>query len=76
MYTNQPRTVYCTTEEQARTLSTNDRDSRALVTGPGTLSFHRLLAEHGSGEFRSLYVAPGLRGQFSSPCGGIVEEAN
>lgn len=75
-YSNRPVTVHCRSEEQARELAAaSPTTSRALLTGQGTLAFHLLIAQHGAGEFETLYVAPRLRGTFSSPVGGTVEEA-
>ena len=73
-YGNRPRVVYCASEEQARQMTAADAGSRALVTGPGTLAFHSLLAEHGAGVFETLHVAPAMRGKFRAPCGATIEE--
>lgn len=75
-YGNQPRTVFCASAAQATELAAADPAGRALVTGPGTLAFHLRIAEHGAGDFHSLYVAPELRGKFRTPIGGTVVEAN
>ena len=73
-YGCQPRTVYCSSEEQALEMTAADADSRALVTPPGTLAFHLLIAQHGAGVFHTLHVAPALRGKFRPPVGGTEEE--
>ena len=72
-YGNQPRTVFCASADQARELAAADTAGRALVTGPGTLAFHARIAEHGAGDFHSLYVAPEIRGKFATPRGGTIE---
>lgn len=43
-----------------------------MVSGPGTLTFHRLIAEHGAGVFKTLYVPLALKGSFKTPAGGEV----
>jgi hypothetical protein len=67
-----PITVFCADADEALRLSAADRDSRAIITGPGTMSFHALLAEHGAGTFKTLYVPLNLKGKFKAPAGGIV----
>lgn len=52
----------------------NAATSRALTSGPGTLNFHALIAQHGAGEFKTLYVPLALKGKFAPPVGGIVRE--
>lgn len=68
-----PITVFCRDAEEAMRLSAADKDSRATVTGPGTLSFHALIAGHGAGEFTTLYVPLALQDTFKPPAGGIVK---
>lgn len=70
-----PITVFCKTTEQALELSAADKDSCVTITGPGTLSFHSLIAGHGAGDFTTLYVPERLRGTFKPPVGGVVREA-
>lgn len=72
---NQPITVFCRNADEAMRLSAADKDSRATVTGPGTLSFHALIARHGACEFTTLYVPLSLKGKFATPVGGIVRFA-
>lgn len=67
-----PITVFCRDADEAMRLSAADKNSRATVTGPGTLSFHALIARHGAGDFQTLYVPKSLQGQFKPPVGGIV----
>jgi hypothetical protein len=74
MYSNKPRTVFCSTDEQVAEMVAANPGSRALTTGPGSLSFHLTIAQHGAGEFETLYVAPAARGKFAPPVGGIIEE--
>lgn len=70
-----PVTVFVCDENEARTLASQfPRDSRALTSGAGTLAFHRLIAEHGAGEFKYLYVPCYLRGTFKTPAGGTVRQ--
>lgn len=45
----------------------NQANSRALTTDPGTLKFHALIAQHGAGEFKTLYVPLELAGQTRLP---------
>lgn len=68
-----PITVYCLDADEAMRLAAADRDSAATVTGPGTLSFHAAIAEHGAGTFKTLYVPIVLRGKFAPPVGGLVQ---
>lgn len=70
-----PITVWCRDGEQAEDMTATNPDSRALTTGAGTLKFHMLLAQHGAGEFQTLFVPLALRGQFKTPAGGIVKYA-
>jgi homogentisate 1,2-dioxygenase len=70
-----PITVFCRDTDEALALSAKDNDSRASVTGPGTLSFHTLIAEHGAGVFTTLYVPLALKDSFKPPVGGIVKYA-
>ena len=67
-----PVTVFCRDAQQALSLSAADADSRATVTGAGTMSFHKSIAEHGAGAFTTLYVPVALRGSFKPPIGGTV----
>jgi len=67
-------TIFCVDDDHALSLSAEDKGSRALVNGPGSLYFHRLIAEHGAGEFQTLYVPQRLRGTFVPPA-GIVKVA-
>lgn len=71
-----PITVFCRDAEEALRLSAADEDSRATITGPGTLSFHCHLAEHGAGVFKTLYVPVALKGKFCPPVGGEVRMAS
>lgn len=71
-----PITVFCRNAEHALQLSAADPDSRAIITGPGTLSFHCHLAEHGAGVFTTLYVPLALKGKFAPPVGGTVRMAS
>jgi hypothetical protein len=73
-YTTHPVTVFCASAEKARELAAVDPKGCALVTPPGTMAFHLTLAQHGAGEFTTMYVAPELRGRFMPPCGGTIEE--
>jgi hypothetical protein len=70
-----PITVFCRDTDEALALSAKDSDSRASVTGPGTLSFHTLIAEHGAGVFKTLYVPLALKDKFAPPVGGEVRFA-
>ena len=69
-----PVTVFCVDRQEALDRASQDRDSRAMIGGPGTLNFHSLIAAHGSGEFTTLYVPVDLKGTFMPPAGGIVKE--
>lgn len=73
---SKPVTVFCRSDGQTLELSAADKDSRAIVTGPGTLSFHALIAGHGAGDFTTLYVPLRLKGTFALPAGGIVKDAS
>lgn len=68
----QPRTVFTASAKEALDLAAQDTDSKALCTGPGTLNFHKLIAEHGAQAFRTLYVPVELRHVFRTPAGGEV----
>jgi len=67
-----PITIYVTDAERAAELAAADKDSRAMLSGPGTLGFHLLIAQHGAGEFKTLYVPMAMRGKFAHPAGGEV----
>jgi hypothetical protein len=68
-----PITTFTRDEQEAIKLAAQfPQDSRALTSGAGTLAFHRLIAEHGAGEFTNLYVPRTLRGTFKTPAGGTV----
>lgn len=69
-----PITVFCRTHQIAADASVADEDSRFIWSGPGTLNFHALIAQHGAGEFTTLYVPLALKGTFAPPTGGIVRE--
>lgn len=69
----QPRTVFTASAKEALDLAHTDTDSRALCTGPGTLNFHKLIAEHGAQVFRTLYVPVEIKHVFKTPAGGEVE---
>lgn len=68
-----PITVFTAHGCEALELAQANSDSRALCTGPGTLNFHKLIAEHGAGEFTTLYVPIALRHLFAVAAGGQVE---
>lgn len=70
----EPVTVFTKTVEKARELAAKDRDGRALTTGVGTLMFHGLIAQHGAGEFTTLYCPIELKGAWARPIGGKVRE--
>ena len=72
MKQTKPITIFVASGAEALRLAQLDEDSRALCTGPGTLNFHKLIAEHGAGAFRTLYVAQELRASFKLPAGGEV----
>jgi len=67
------KTIFCKNATQAQELAQEDKSGESMVTGAGTLAFHSLIAQHASGVFDNLYVAPELRGKFMVPCGGEVE---
>lgn len=67
------KTIFCNNPEQAEFLAGEDKSGEAMTTGPGTLKFHSLIAQHASGVFENLYVPVELRGKFVPPCGGEVE---
>lgn len=69
-----PITVFCQTPEQAIQKARADNSGAALTSGPGTIKFHALIAQHGAGEFKTLYVPLVLKGKFAPPVGGIVRE--
>lgn len=69
---HQPITIYVADAARAKALAAADKDSRAMLSGAGTLSFHLLIAQHGAGEFKTLYVPMALRGKFALPAGGKV----
>lgn len=72
-----PITVFCKDHAEAERLATMfSKDSRALTSGVGTLKFHVLLAQHGAGEFETLYVPVALKGQFKPPAGGLIKYAS
>lgn len=70
-----PITIFCEDPAHEAWLA-DDPDSRVMRTGPGTLSFHKLIAEHGAGIFKTLYVPLSLKGTFSPPAGGEVRNAS
>lgn len=72
----QPITTFVRDNEEAVRLAGWDPDSRALTSGVGTLKFHMLIAQHGAGEFKTLYVPLAMRYSFRSPAGGIVNFAD
>lgn len=67
-----PITVFVTEKTEAMRRCNLDKDSRALTSGLGTLAFHSLIAQHGAGEFKTLYVLLSLKGTFMPPAGGEV----
>lgn len=67
-----PITCFTRDAEEAQRLATMFADSRALISRPGTLAFHTLIAQHGAGEFATLYVPTDLKGTFKPPVGGEV----
>ena len=69
-----PITVFVADKTEAMRRCNLDMDSRALTTGPGTLAFHALIAQHGAGEFTTLYAPLALKGTFAPPVGGEVRE--
>lgn len=72
MHINRPITVYVSDATRAKQLAAQDKNARAMTSGPGTLMFHRLIAEHGAGEFETLYVPAEFKGKWKSPVGGKV----
>jgi hypothetical protein len=69
-----PITCYVPTAERALELAHSDKDSEAMISGPGTLKFHLSIARHGAGEFKTLYVPAALRGKWKEPAGGEIIE--
>lgn len=69
---NRPVTVFTASAKEALDLARENADSRALCTGPGTLNFHKLIAEHGAGVFTTLYVPLEIKPLFALPAGGEV----
>jgi hypothetical protein len=67
-----PITIFTADQEEARLLASREQDSRAMTSGPGTLKFHRLIAEHGAGVFKTLYCPVALKPLWRTPAGGIV----
>jgi hypothetical protein len=67
-----PITCFTRDETEAQRLATQFADSRAMTSRPGTLAFHTLVAQHGAGEFKFLYVPCHLMGTFKPPVGGEV----
>lgn len=67
-----PVTVFCADALEAVIKAQDDPSARALTTGQGSLQFHKLIAEHGAGVFKTLYVPEAMRGQFKTPAGGKV----
>lgn len=71
-----PITVFCQDTAEAERLATMfPADSRALTTACGTLAFHMLLAQHGAGEFQTLYVPVALKDAFKPPVGGLIKHS-
>lgn len=73
---SEPITIYVADAARAAALAKTDCDSRAMLGGPGTLNFHLLIAQHGAGEFKTLYVPLAMKGKFAHPAGGkvLIEE--
>lgn len=71
-----PITIFCADAVEASCLAAGDKNSRAMTSGPGTLRFHALIAQHGAGEFKTLYVPAALKGTFKTPTGGEVIDAS
>lgn len=69
---SEPITIYVADAARAQACAAADRDSRAMLGGPGTLNFHHCIAQHGAGEFKTLYVPLAMRGKFAHPAGGKV----
>lgn len=67
-----PITVFVEDAATAEDLTATNPDSRYLTTECGTLNFHTLIAQHGAGEFTTLYVPRYLHGTFRPPIGGRV----
>lgn len=68
-----PITVFTETPEEARRLAEKDDNAKALTSGPGTLSFHSLIAAHGAGDFQTLYCPKEYRDRWARPVGGAVK---
>ena len=66
------RTIFCIDAQEAEELASEDKDGRAMVTGPGTLAFHHSIAAHAAGDFFSLYVPLELKGKYVRPAGGEI----
>jgi len=67
-----PITCYVANVERAIALAEATPNSKAMTSGPGTLSFHLSIAQHGAGEFETLFVPEALRGKWREPAGGRV----
>jgi len=67
-----PITIFTANAAEAISLAAQDTDSRAMTTGPGTLKFHALIAQHGAGEFKTLYAPLSMRPLWQTPAGGEV----
>lgn len=76
MRRDKPITIFCADAAEASRLAAGDKNARAMTSGPGTLKFHALIAQHGAGEFKTLYVPAALKDSFKPPVGGEVIDAS
>ena len=65
-----PITVFTSDVDEAQAMAAATPNSRAIIGGRGTLGYHYLIAAHGAGDFKTLYVPIGLRDSFRTPVGG------
>lgn len=67
-----PVTFFTRDVEEAIVLANADPDGQAMTKGPGTLNFHGLIAQHGAGEFTTLYCPIEMVDMFMRPAGSIT----
>lgn len=67
-----PITVFTPDAATAQKLAAETENSEAIISGPGTLNFHKLIAAHGAGDFETLFCPVEYKGKWREPCGGKV----
>lgn len=67
-----PITIFTPDAQSARELASASKSAEAIVSGPGTLNFHKLIAAHGAGDFETLFCPVEYKDKWRTPCGGKV----